>query len=434
MDKFFVQTFGCRCNQADSANLRGGMCRQNFEETFDPRSARYLLINTCTVTHRTDQQVRQAVRRLHRENPEACVVVTGCYAQRDPQSLAAIPGVNLVVGNADKEHLPLLLRDPAVSTSEAIIRSPLNPGTDHHVGSGAATGGKTRPFVKIQDGCDARCSYCIIPEVRGPARSARKEDVLAEVRRLAELGYREIVLTGVHLGTFGRKSAHTTRLAELLRMILEIPGLGRLRLSSIEPMRFSRKILEIAAAYPAFAPHFHIPVQSGSDAVLRRMRRPYKRSKVLDLLESIREKLPSAAIGTDIIVGFPGETEKDFAATVDLVERSPLTYLHVFPFSARDGTDAARMPNPVDPAVIRERARALRQFSRSRNFEFRRRFVGQVLPALTLSPEEQMGETVVLTDNYIHARLEQSPPPPNRLVQVRLTRVHPDASYGALAD
>jgi threonylcarbamoyladenosine tRNA methylthiotransferase MtaB len=432
VSKFFVYTFGCRCNQADSAAIREGLCRNSLQEVESPLDAQLVVVNTCTVTHRTDQQVRQTVRKVHRENPGARLVVTGCYAERDPQSIAAIPGVNLVIGNADKERLAEIVSDKAPQSCGKVIRTPLDAARDYLLPSMRRTGGKTRPFVKIQDGCDARCSYCIIPVVRGPGRSAQTDDVLTEVKTLIAGGYQEIVLTGVHLGTYGRKLATPASLAELLRRILQLPGLGRLRLSSIEPMRFSREIVDLAVRHRSFAPHFHIPLQSGCDHILRSMRRPYTAARFFDLLRHIEMKLPSAAIGTDVIVGFPGETDKDFEETVQLVRAAPLSYFHIFPFSAREGTPAYSMSDAVPARVIRERACALRELSREKNLAFRRRFVDRVLPALTLAKEEEMGESLVLTENYIHARIAGLKIPPNRLVDVRIVDVQPEGTAASI--
>jgi threonylcarbamoyladenosine tRNA methylthiotransferase MtaB len=274
MSKFYICTFGCRCNQADSGAIRESLCRKGLEEAPSHSDADLVVVNSCTVTQRTDQQVRQAVRRFHRDNPGARLVVAGCYAQRDPDSLAAIPGVSLAVGNADRERLAELLEESVATPEIKVFRSPLTGCGPHLSMAECGTGGKTRPLLKLQDGCDARCSYCIVPSVRGPGRSARPEDVLTQVKTLLEAGYREIILTGVNLGAYGRKLEGAPTLPRLLRQILDIPGLGRLRLSSIEPMRFSRDIVRLAASNPAIAPHFHIPLQSGSDRVLRRCAGP----------------------------------------------------------------------------------------------------------------------------------------------------------------
>jgi threonylcarbamoyladenosine tRNA methylthiotransferase MtaB len=430
-DLFYLCTFGCRCNQADSAEMRARLCASSLQETANQRDAGLIVVNTCTVTRRADQQVRQTVRRLHRENPEARIVVTGCYAERDPEMLAAIPGVSLVLGNADRDRLAEAWRGDPESAAK-IMHSPIDELQDCQVAGAAHVGGKTRPFLKLQDGCDARCAYCIVPSVRGPGRSATPEDILAEVRRLVEYGYQEIVLTGVHLGSYGRKLPQPARLTDLLRAILEIPGLGRFRLSSVEPMRFDRSIVALAAGNPAFAPHFHIPMQSGSDRILRLMRRPYKAARFLELLHFIQASLPDAGLGTDVLVGFPGETDEDFEATCELIRKSPLTYLHVFPFSVREGTDAALMPGQVPARVLHERCEILRELSSARNLAFRQRFVGKVLPAITLAKEEDMGKCVVLTENYIHARIAEAAVPPNRLIHVRVDEARPDVTRATL--
>ncbi len=407
------------------------MCAGSLQETAHQRDASLIVVNTCTVTRRADQQVRQTVRRLHRENPEARIVVTGCYAERDPEALAAIPGVSLVLGNADRHRLAESWRgDPGPSAR--IMHSPVDELHDCRTAGAAYIGGKTRPFLKLQDGCDAHCAYCIVPSVRGPSRSAAPGDIIAEVRRLVEHGYQEIVLTGVHLGSYGRKLPQSARLADLLRAILEIPGLGRVRLSSIEPMGFDRSIVALAVGNPAFAPHFHIPLQSGSDRVLRLMRRPYKASRFLELLQFIRASLPDVALGTDVLAGFPGETDEDFEATCELIRRSPLTYLHVFPFSVREGTNAALMPGQVPPRVLRGRCEILRRLSGNQNLAFRQRFVGRVLPAITLAKEEDMGKCVVLTENYIHARTAKTSIPPNRLIRVRIDEALPDGTRATI--
>jgi threonylcarbamoyladenosine tRNA methylthiotransferase MtaB len=432
MSKFFLHTFGCRCNQADSAAIRSSLCRESMSETDSCREAELIVINSCTVTGRADQQVRQALRKFHRENPAARLVVTGCYAERDPRALASLDGVSIVAGNAEKSRLVDLVRGPTGRTAGEVRRSPLDGERTLRLEDPAAVGSRTRPLVKLQDGCDARCSYCIVPSVRGPGRSAPPEEILRTVQELVGLGYQEIVLTGVNLGTYGRSLGENASLPALLRAIVQMPGLGRVRLSSIEPMRFDREIIGIAADSPAFARHFHVPLQSGSDRILRRMRRPYRAGQFLDLLHFIDSRLPSVALGSDVMVGFPGETEDDFAATTRLLEQAPLAYLHVFPFSPRPGTDAARMGEPVEPRTSRERVSILRALSRRKSLAFRRRFLGCTLPAITLAKEEKLGSSVVLTDNYIHARVPGLRAEPNRLVQVRILQALPEATVAAL--
>jgi threonylcarbamoyladenosine tRNA methylthiotransferase MtaB len=430
--RFSILTFGCRCNQADSAAIREGLCRHSMLESKSNQDADLVVINTCTVTHRSDQQVRQAIRRINRENPKARIVITGCYAERDPGILADMPGVDLVVGNVEKERLPEILADRAPFSQPPIIRSPLDEDRDYLLPPMAQTGGKTRPLVKLQDGCDAGCSYCIVPKVRGPGRSARPENVLAEIRSLVARGFQEIVLTGVHLGAFGLKLEGHPRLVDLLRQIAEIPNLGRIRLSSIEPMHFNSAIVDLALENPVFARHFHIPLQSGSDRILKLMRRPYKAEKFRRLLQDIQEKLPDAGLGTDVLVGFPGETDEDFAETCELVRNSPLTYLHVFPFSPREGTIAYSLPGRIASQVVKHRLSVLLEISRLKNLAFRQRFIGQLLPAITLSQEEELGSSRALTGNYIHARVPGLSIAPNRLVNIRIEEVRPEATYASI--
>jgi threonylcarbamoyladenosine tRNA methylthiotransferase MtaB len=432
MAKFSIQTFGCRCNQSDSAAIREGLCRRSMQECKTPRDADLIIVNTCTVTQRSDRQVRQAVRRLHRENPGAHLIVTGCYAERDPDALAAMDGVRLVLGNAQKIHLPELVEQYAGFSPGKIIRTSLDDEVDCVLPPMTHTGGKTRPLVKIQDGCDARCSYCIVPHVRGPGRSARAENALEEIQSLVESGFREIVLAGINLGAFGQKLKDHPDLADLLRRIVKIPGLGRIRLSSIEPMHFDRAIVKMAAAHPVIARHFHIPMQSGSDRVLRLMRRPYTAARFHELIRQIHRELPDAGLGTDVLVGFPGETDQDFNETCALIEELPLTYLHVFPFSPREGTEAVSLPSPVPSHLVRRRLNAVLELSRSKNLAFRRRFVGKVLPAITLAKEENEAATRVLTDNYIHASVPALSVPPNRLVEIRIRDVRPEATFAVV--
>jgi threonylcarbamoyladenosine tRNA methylthiotransferase MtaB len=432
MLKFSIETFGCRCNQADSAAIREGLCRLSMTESETHREADLIVVNTCTVTQSADRQVRQAVRRLHRENPAARLFLTGCYAERAPGILAALPGVDLVLGNSHKALLPQLIDECAQDPHRCTISPPLDTERDCLPAPMAQTGGKTRPLVKIQDGCDAHCSYCIVPRVRGPGRSARTEHVLSEIRSLVDDGFQEIVLTGINLGAFGHRIKDHARLIDLLRWIVGTPGLGRIRLSSIEPMHFDRAIARLAAENPVIAPHFHIPVQSGSDRILRRMRRPYTAAGFRALLQYIQSELPDAGLGTDILVGFPGETDQDFEETCKLVEDLPLTYLHVFPFSQREGTDACSLPEKIPAHEVKRRLGIALELSRSKNLEFRRRFTGKILPAITLAGEGEPGTSVVLTGNYIHARITGLSTTPNRLVEIRIEDVQPDATYANL--
>jgi len=414
--KFFIATFGCRTNQADSASIRDGLAQSGYVETADAGSADVIVVNSCTVTHRSDQQVRQLTRHFHRENPEARIIVTGCYAQRSPDRLAAIEGVAAVVGNSHKEDLVELISgtswpgsDGAQSGFPAVFREGFKRDRVLAAAPASRPGGRTVPYVKLQDGCDAKCSYCIIPEVRGPSRSVPPDRVLAQVAQLVEEGFREIVLTGIHIGTYGMHLSPRYPLDRLLEEMLGLPGIGRIRLSSIEPMELSRRIIELAAASDRIAPHFHICLQSGSDRILRQMRRPYTVARFAGILDEIRSRIPHAGIGTDLIVGFPGETDADHRATMEFLEGAPVTYLHVFPYSDRPGTSASSLPDKVPPPVIAERAGEFRQLGRRKEEQFRKTLIGTRQRVITLDRVDDRGREG-LTGNYLKAVVPGSLP------------------------
>ena len=424
--KFFISTFGCRTNQADSAAIRQDFINGRYCETQRPSEADVIVVNSCTVTGRSDQQVRQSARRLRRENPRARIVLTGCYAQRAPEALARLPGVDLVVGNNRKQDLFDLVSSqhsaptgginlPSLRQLAAIYRDDFRKVRAIGPTPAAQTGGKTRPFVKIQDGCDSKCAYCIIPVVRGASRSVPPDQVLMQIRDLVARGFKEVVLTGIHIGTYGMHLQPRYGLNRLVEAIATLPGLRRVRISSIEPMELSRQIIDLAAQNETIAPHFHICLQSGSDRILRRMLRPYSTSRFAEIVESIRERIPNAGIGSDVIAGFPGETEEDHCQTLEFVERMPFTYLHVFPYSDRSGTRAADMPAKVPAAVIKRRSSEVRRLSEKKNRTFRRRFLGKRLSVLTLT-EEENGMRSALSGNYLKAKVDRSIPP-NQIVE-----------------
>ena len=424
--KFYIATFGCRTNQADSAGLREDLLSREFEETQECRQADVIVVNSCTVTHRSDQQVRQLTRKLVRQNPAARLIVTGCYAQRDPLILARITGVDAVVGNSHKGDIGPIVsafecketHPPDYGELAAIYRDDFSNLAAMEMTPATETGGRTRPFVKIQDGCDAKCSYCIIPHVRGPSRSVPPPIVLRQLGQLVENGFKEVVLTGIHMGSYGVHLKPRYSLDRLLKEIAAVPGLERVRLSSIEPMQLSRRIIALAADCEKIAPHFHICLQSGSDRILKKMFRPYKTSRFAHIVEEIRRRIPDAAIGTDVIAGFPGEMEEDHRQTVEFISRMPFTYLHVFPYSDRSGTAASEMAEKVDSRTIKRRSEELRQISEEKNRDFRRRFLGRSLSVLTLS-ENKDGMRTALSGNYLKAKLDSSIPA-NRLVQAKV--------------
>jgi threonylcarbamoyladenosine tRNA methylthiotransferase MtaB len=397
--KYFVQNFGCRATQADGAALESLLAAKGLEASDDRASAELVVLNTCTVTSEADHDVRQTIRRVHRENPAARILVTGCYAQRAPEELAGMPGVEWVVGNSHKTQIADLV---VLANTDA---TPYHGNI--HVGDifaqrdflsapvEDAAGDRTRPNLKIQDGCNNRCSFCIIPFVRGRSRSAPAEQVVEQVRGLSRR-YREVVLSGINLGRWGREPGSTVRLAGLVRMLLAETDVERLRLSSVEPMDFSDDLLGLMAESPRIAPHVHAPLQSGCDRTLRRMHRKYRPRHYADRILKARAWMPDAAIGADVMVGFPGETDQDFEESRAFIDSLPFTYLHVFTYSERPGTLATEHAGPVPMPVRKERNRVLRELAAAKNLEFRRRMVGQTLSAVTLHEPR-----VALTGNYL---------------------------------
>jgi threonylcarbamoyladenosine tRNA methylthiotransferase MtaB len=416
VSSFHVHNFGCRASQADGAAIESalvgkGMCPAGVAE------ADLVVLNTCTVTALADQDVRKAVHRVHRENPEARILVTGCYAQRAPEELAVLPGVYWVVGNSHKIEIPEIVTEPATPYHGEIHVGEIRVGdifATHEFLSAPvedAAGDRTRPNLKIQDGCNNRCSFCIIPFVRGRSRSAPVEQVIAEVRNLAGR-YREIVLSGINLGRWGREPGSTARLVDLIRRLLDETEVARLRLSSVEPMDWSDDLLELVASSPRIAKHVHAPLQSGSDTVLRRMHRKYRPRHYEERVLKARASMPDAAIGADVMTGFPGETAEEFEENRSFIESLPFTYLHVFTYSERPGTPAATSPDQVLIETRKERNRILRELAARKNLEFRRRMIGRTLSVVTLAEG-------ALSDNFLKVELA-TPRPANQLGDVTI--------------
>jgi len=412
VEKFYVQNFGCRATQADGAALESLLGAQGLEAADQRAHADLVVLNTCTVTAAADDDVRQAIRRVHRENPAARILVTGCYAQRAPHELAALPGVEWVVGNSHKTQI-----------AELVTAAPYHGNI--HVGDifaqhdflsapvEDAAGDRTRPNLKIQDGCSNRCSFCIIPFVRGRSRSAPAAQVVDQVRSLARR-YREIVLSGINLGRWGREPGSSMRLTGLIRRLLEETEVERLRLSSIEPMDLSDDLLGLMAESPRIAKHVHAPLQSGCDRTLRRMHRKYRPRHYADRVTKARALMPDGAIGADVMVGFPGETNADFEESRRFIESLPFTYLHVFTYSERPGTPAAEDPDPVPIPLRKERNRVLRELAAAKNRALRARMVGKTLSAVTLNEGG-----VALTENYLNVELARYREP-NRIVDLQI--------------
>lgn len=421
-------TLGCKTNQFETAAMKEALENAGYRVVPFAAGAGLVIVNTCTVTAATDAQSRNLVRRARRLNPACRVVVTGCYAQIDPQALAGLPGVELVIGNEEKRTLPERLRRenaPRIDVSDirrqAVAAIPV-------LGTVA---GRSRAFVQIQNGCDAFCSYCIIPHARGPSRSALPDQVAGQVRLLVDKGIPEVVLTGIHVGNYGLDLQPGTTLLELLRRIEWETGAARLRLGSIEPTEIDAALIDHVAGSRVICPHLHIPLQSGDDSVLARMRRPYRREEFRALVERVHRAMPEAAIGLDVIAGFPGETEAGFAGTVALIEALPVSHLHVFPFSRRPGTPAAAMPGQLRGDVKKARAERLRRLGGEKLAAFAARFVGRELEVV-VEGGGKGGLLKGLTRNYLEVRFAGPAELIGRCAMVRVVAAESGVLSGAL--
>jgi threonylcarbamoyladenosine tRNA methylthiotransferase MtaB len=414
--RVYIHSFGCRASQADGAAIEASLEQSGFVAVKERKAADLVVLNTCTVTHAADLDARRAIRALHRDHPNADILVTGCYAQRAPDELANLEGVRWVVGNSHKTqiadivsarreeyHGQVLVSD--ISAQAEFLSNPVRDAYED----------RTRPNLKVQDGCSNRCSFCVIPSVRGRSRSAGLENILEQVRDLSER-YCEIVLSGINLGRWGRDLADHSRFIDLLRAVLRQTAARRVRISSVEPMDWSEALLELVASESRIAKHVHLPLQSGCDAVLKRMFRKYRTRHYASRLDIARRLMPDAAIGADVMTGFPGETEAEFDESLRFIEQQPFTYLHVFTYSERPGTLAAERGQPVPMQVRRERTRIMRDVSNRKNIEFRRRMIGKTLSAVTLDGG------IALSSNFLKVQMTQRREP-NQIVSLEMDGV-----------
>jgi len=432
---FHTVTLGCKLNQFDSAAIEGELARRGYAARSDAACAEIVVINTCTVTHRADADARKQIRRVRRVNPDCRLLVTGCYAELDAEAIRALDGVDRVFGNPDKPRIgqildDLDLRGPLHDTAAVAPRGDRGCEEMGDLFRALHFGDRNRAYLKIQDGCRLACSYCIIPVVRGPSRSVPADEIERAALALFGQGYREIVLTGVNTGDYGRDLRRPTNLASLLRRLLDVAGPNRLRLNSLEPLTVTDEIIRIMARDPRLAPHLQVPLQSGSPAILRRMRRNYRLEAYLDRVERLRAAVPHAGLGADVIVGFPGETEALFRETYEFIKRSPLTYLHVFAWSPRPGTPASALSGRVPSAAVRERSARLRELAADKSLAFRRRFIGQKLDAVVLGPRKTDRRLRALTGNFIEVLLDTGSAPRGQLASVRIDSVERDQTQG----
>ena len=411
MKTVFIQSFGCRASQADGAAIEASLLEHGFTAVADARAADLVVVNTCTVTHAADIDAARVIRGFHRDHPNAQILVTGCYAQRAPEQLAALEGVSWVVGNSHKTAIPDIVSASETYHSQIILGDIAAQAQFSSTPVRDVPSGRTRPNVKVQDGCSNRCSFCIIPSVRGRSRSASLESVIAQINDLASR-YSEIVLTGINLGRWGRDLTPSLRFPDLLRAILRHTPAARLRISSVEPMDWSEDLLSLVACEPRIAQHVHLPLQSGSDSVLKRMFRKYRTRHYASRLEIAHNLMPDAAIGADVMTGFPGETDAEFAETLRFIEEQPFTYLHVFTYSERPGTAAAAIASPVAMDIRQERTRLLRELSDRKNLALRKSMAGKTLSAVTLEQRP-----LALTTNFLKVEMS-APREPNRIVEL----------------
>jgi threonylcarbamoyladenosine tRNA methylthiotransferase MtaB len=450
---FYVENFGCRATQADGAAIEHQFEERGLERANASSEAEVVVLNTCTVTAAADADARAAIRRIHRDNPNCRIVVTGCYAQRAPQEIAALPGVTQVIGNSHKHHLveiasrtfvPVTQLENTDADESSIFVSDIFAHTELLAAPVFdAANERTRPNIKVQDGCNNRCSFCVIPYVRGNSRSLPLSRILDEVKSLVDAGYREVVISGINLGGWGKDLSGKQTLPGLIRAILQHTPLEKLRISSVEPMDWTDELIELVASSRRIAKHAHVPMQSGSDEILRKMHRRYRPWHYRKKIENIRAAMPTAAIGADVMVGFPGESDTDFEETRRMVEALSLTYLHVFTYSPRPGTPAAAMCDQVPAQSARERNRVLRELAARKKLAFMRSLLGKSVEAITLKPRGDVRAnqlrpgvpdsctafTEALTDNYLNLRLQQKLRP-NRWVVARVESVRDGIMHG----
>ena len=424
-----IVTLGCKTNQFESAAMAEQLQQAGYQQVAFETGADLVIVNTCTVTAATDSQSRKLIRRARRLNSKARIVVTGCYAQIDPQSLNQLPGVSLVIGNNEKKQLLAYLLENAepgrIRVSDIRDSRVLEPLS--------LTGfeQRSRTFVQIQNGCDAFCSYCIIPYARGRSRSVPVADVVNQVESLSANGYPEIVLTGIHIGHYGQDFNPQTDLLTLLQKIEQSRFSGRLRLGSIEPTELTDELSHYIGHSDWICPHFHIPLQAGDDDILRRMNRHYSTAFFADLLDRLHKMNPDAAIGLDVITGFPGETDVQFQTTCQLLRQLPLSHLHVFPFSKRAGTPAADMPDQISGSVIKDRAAQLRQIGIEKNKCFAQQFVGSELE-IVIEGGGADGLRKGISRNYLPVWVSATAVEPGELRRVKITDVYKDGLIGCI--
>ncbi len=432
-----VSTLGCKVNQFESASIYAEFQERNPQNCIGYESADICIINTCTVTQKASMQSRQAIRKAVRDNPNAIILATGCYAQSEPLELKKIKGLDYIIANSDKHRIAQIIFDSNKTgklSSPLIVHRDIRNEKNIPKTIAPLIENRTRPFIKIQDGCDNFCTYCIVPYTRGPSRSLLPENVLNILDRLPANKREEIVLTGIHLGRYGRDLSPPTTLLNLLTRIQKAEIVNRIRLSSIEPLELTDELLSFVAEAGSICHHFHIPLQSGDTQILKRMNRPYAPELVERLIKKIHHKIPDAAIGVDIMVGFPGETEEAFMNTYAFLASLPITYLHVFPFSSRPGTKASTYPNHLNPHIIKERRSKLLNLGRQKKTGFYTQMIGKTVDVLIEEKRESSSRQLTgFSSNYVRVLIDGDDGLKNKILPCRIKKLlNPNAVYGEL--
>jgi threonylcarbamoyladenosine tRNA methylthiotransferase MtaB len=429
-----IHTLGCKVNQTESAAIGEMFKEHGYLLTEFDQPADVYIINTCTVTHLGDRKSRQMIRRATKNNPQALIVVTGCYAQTSPGEVMEIPGVDLVVGTADKNKIVELV-EQEVAKPTSPVNAVLDVFQQHEFQEmpTVTESGKTRAFIKVQEGCNNYCAYCIIPYARGPLRSRNLTSIVEEVHKLVNEGFKEVVLTGIHTGAYGLDFKDGTELATLIKELVHINGLERLRLSSVEPNDITPDLIDIAQSSKVFCNHLHIPMQSGDDTILKSMGRRYSTKHFEQLITDIRSKIPDIAITTDVIVGFPGETDELFESTYKFCQKMAFSGMHVFKYSPRKGTRAAEFPDQVVAEKKDERSHHLIVLSQQMAHSYAEKHLGQTVEVLAEQPvKSQPGYWEGLTETYLRVEFPAAGDMHGQLVKVQLNEFKDDKLYGKL--
>jgi threonylcarbamoyladenosine tRNA methylthiotransferase MtaB len=425
--KVAFHTLGCKLNFAETSTIARSFPEDQFERVPAASKADIYIINTCSVTETADRKCRQVIKKFINQSPEAFIAVVGCYAQINPGKIASIPGVDLILGTNEKFDIAGYVNDLS-KKGNTEIHSCIYPDSEAFNPSYSA-GDRTRSFLKVQDGCDYNCSYCTIPKARGKSRNPRISMLVNEAVDIASQGVKEIVLTGVNIGDFGRSTGES--FVSLIRELVKVNGIERIRISSVEPNLLTDELIRLAVSGPKVMPHFHIPLQSGSDRILGLMRRRYKRAVFEERVRAIRSVLPEAGIGADVIVGFPGETDEDFDETFRFLSDLPLSYLHVFNFSERPGTEAQKMSGKISFSVREKRSRKLIALSEEKHLEFCRQNEGKIM-AVLFEHVKKSGMIGGFTGNYIRVEHPWSKSMAGTIINIRLGSISPSGKVVAV--